>query len=135
MGQSKPGSSPGLHLGDVFFGVFSFFSGATARERCSVRKNLGDDSGFRAVIHTQTLHGTAIYAYIGVVLGVNVGIYGNPMGLVWDIEHGHGRVPIAFHKGKAKEPSVRSSSSSGFGFASQTSTLRGNGHGSGKPPV
>ena len=26
--------------------------------------------------YTQTLHGTAIYAYIGVVLGVNVGIYG-----------------------------------------------------------
>ena len=25
---------------------------------------------------TQTLHGTAIYAYIGVVLGINVGIYG-----------------------------------------------------------
>ena len=25
---------------------------------------------------SQTLHGTAIYAYIGVVLGVNVGIYG-----------------------------------------------------------
>ena len=26
--------------------------------------------------YSQTLHGTAIYAYIGVVLGVNVGIYG-----------------------------------------------------------
>ena len=26
-------------------------------------------------ITTQTLHGTAIYAYIGVVSGVNVGIY------------------------------------------------------------
>ena len=25
---------------------------------------------------TQTLHGTAIYAYIGVVLGITVGIYG-----------------------------------------------------------
>ena len=25
---------------------------------------------------SQTLHGTAIYAYIGAVLGVNVGIYG-----------------------------------------------------------
>ena len=26
--------------------------------------------------YTQTLHGTAIYGYIGVVSGVNVGIYG-----------------------------------------------------------
>ena len=27
----------------------------------------------------------AIYAYIGVVLGVNVGIYGSPMCCVWGI--------------------------------------------------
>ena len=29
--------------------------------------------------------GLPLYAYIGVVLGVNVGIYGSPMGRVWDI--------------------------------------------------
>ena len=28
---------------------------------------------------TQTLHGTVIYSYIGVVWGVNVGIYSSPM--------------------------------------------------------
>ena len=37
---------------------------------------------------SQTLHGTAIYAYIGVVWGVNAGICGSPMeclGFVWPL--------------------------------------------------
>ena len=41
----------------------------------SARTFEGARSGFLAH-HSQTLHGTAIYAYIGVVLGVNVGKYG-----------------------------------------------------------
>ena len=37
-------------------------------------------------IQTQTLHGTGIFTYIGVVLGVNVGIY---MAVPWSVWERH----------------------------------------------
>ena len=47
-------------------------------------------------LSTQTLHGTAIYAYIGVVLGVNVGIYGiHGVSGVWNEAHFRCPTPVS----------------------------------------
>ena len=107
--------------------------GAAGRGRKHGSRASGAEFTLLEIFITQTLHGTAIYAYIGVVWGVNVGIYSihGVYGLGCQPRFQSTKIPSAFVGDRRVKPPVHIMKPPGASWSDECTDQ----HGSSKEPL